>query len=82
MPKKNMWKPVPRDDVEIEGPYECPHCAGHVMLDATYLDQVELKVVCPYCRRVLYVEVEPLQLLKDVTKEYRLGRLLEGDPWI
>jgi len=38
---------------ELEGPYECPHCGFHMMLDSTYLDQVELEVVCPSCREIV-----------------------------
>jgi len=40
---------VPADKCELEGPYECPHCGFHMMLDVTYLDQVSLEVVCPSC---------------------------------
>ena len=36
-------------NVELEGPYECSNCGGHMMLDATYLDQVTDMVTCPYC---------------------------------
>ncbi len=34
---------------ELEGPYECHSCGGHIMLDATFLDQVSESVPCPYC---------------------------------
>lgn len=43
------WKKVEKKKCELEGPYECPHCGGHIMLDATYLDQIEDAVRCPYC---------------------------------
>jgi len=43
------WKPVEAEKCELEGPYECGDCGGHVMLDATYLDQVEEFAYCPYC---------------------------------
>ena len=41
---------------ELEGPYECPLCGGHIMLDATYLDQVETRIRCPYCEKFVYVK--------------------------
>jgi len=43
------WLSVSENDVELEGPYECESCGGHVSLDCTYLDQVDGKVRCPYC---------------------------------
>ena len=43
------WKPKEKHLCELEGPYECEDCGGHVMLDATYLDQVEKFAYCPYC---------------------------------
>jgi hypothetical protein len=47
-------KQVPIDLVELEGPYECPHCGYHVMLDATHLDQVVERAACPNpdCKRI------------------------------
>ena len=42
---------------ELEGPYECPSCGGHVMLDTRYLNQVESKVMCPYCEEFVYVKI-------------------------
>lgn len=53
---KKFWMPKEKDMCELEGPYECPWCHGHVMLDATYLDQVELKVKCPYCDKFVYTK--------------------------
>ena len=44
-----MWKPKEKDLCEFEGPYECEACGGHIMLDATYLDQVGRFAYCPYC---------------------------------
>ncbi len=35
--------------VELEGPYECSICGFHVMLDATFLEQVSDYVTCPCC---------------------------------
>lgn len=49
-PASNALRPVRHEDVELEGPYECPSCGGHMMLDATFLDQVTTAVSCPYCR--------------------------------
>jgi len=46
-----FWKSKEKHLCELEGPYECPECGGHVMLDVTYLDQVETFVYCPYCRK-------------------------------
>jgi DNA-directed RNA polymerase subunit RPC12/RpoP len=41
--------PVSPGKCKLEGPYECPTCHGHVMLDATFLDQVAEEIRCPYC---------------------------------
>jgi hypothetical protein len=49
----NIWKPVNKDQCELEGPYECPFCSGHVMLDATFLDQVGPQCGCPYCNKLV-----------------------------
>lgn len=27
---------VEEEKCELEGPYECPHCGGHLMVDATF----------------------------------------------
>lgn len=48
-------KKIDKDKCELEGPYECPDCQGHMMLDATYLDQVSEEVTCPYCNAKLTV---------------------------
>jgi len=47
---------VDKEKCELEGPYECQFCHGHVMLDATFLDQVDYEVTCPYCGNRLVVE--------------------------
>jgi DNA-directed RNA polymerase subunit RPC12/RpoP len=44
-----MFSLVGKQKCELEGPYECGHCGGHLMMDATFLDQVGDIVVCPYC---------------------------------
>jgi len=49
-------RPVRLEDVDLQGPYECPRCGGHAMLDATFLDQVGTTIVCPYCRLEVRVE--------------------------
>ena len=36
---------------ELEGPYECPHCGGHLIVDATFLEQVSERITCPYCKK-------------------------------
>ena len=51
-----LLKSVSQDDCELEGPYECSMCAGHMMLDATYLDQVGTTLTCPYCNNLLAAE--------------------------
>ena len=40
---------VSREKVDLEGPYECVWCKGHMMLDVTFLDQVVDGLHCPYC---------------------------------
>jgi hypothetical protein len=47
-------KPINRDQCELSGPYECG-CGGHIMLDATFLDQVSSTITCPYCERALTI---------------------------
>lgn len=51
-------KPVSPDKVELEGPYECACCGFHMMVDATYLDQVGLVLTCPSCATKLYFPSE------------------------
>ena len=50
--ERTLIRIVP-DRMEQDGPYECPHCSGHMVLDLTYLDQVKLNVICPYCGRAV-----------------------------
>jgi len=52
---ESYWKEVNTEDTELEGPYECPSCGGHIMIDVTYLDQVETLIICPYCESKSYV---------------------------
>jgi len=44
-----------KDKVQLDGPYECPHCGGHFMVDATFLDQVEPYVSCMYCKEQMEI---------------------------
>lgn len=50
---------VDREKCELEGPYECPHCGGHFMVDATFLDQVESYVSCPCCISIMEIPEIP-----------------------
>jgi hypothetical protein len=43
---------------EMEGPFECPECGGHMILD--FIDDNDTIVYCPYCR-------EPMTLPKEET---------------
>jgi len=54
--RKRYFKRVEMGICELEGPYECPCCGGHMMLDATFLDQVSTIVSCPYCSNTIYVK--------------------------
>ena len=40
---------IDEDKTELEGPYECPDCNGHMMLDATFIEHVSEVIHCPYC---------------------------------
>ena len=51
-----FWIAVDKEKCELDGPYECPCCGGHIMLDATYLDQVYTNIQCPYCGSMFSVE--------------------------
>ena len=55
----NDWKKVDPKECKLEGPYKCPICGGHVMLDVVYLDQGEPITSCPYCPAILDIPVEP-----------------------
>lgn len=41
-------------DTEMEGPFQCPFCGGHMKIDATYADQVSSGINCPYCYKRVY----------------------------
>lgn len=56
--EKRRWIPIALDQMEPEGPYQCPECGGHVILDATYLEQVKLNVKCPYCGKSVWTSGE------------------------
>lgn len=49
--------------VDLDGPYECSVCGFHMMLDATFIEQVDGVLVCPSCRTEAEVddavEIEP-----------------------
>jgi len=53
----NRWLHVDKENCELEGPYECSACGGHIMLDATFADQVGLEVICPYCKQSVWMPV-------------------------
>ena len=55
---KNRWIPIHEDDMEMDGPYQCPLCGDHIILDATYIDQVDCCVTCPYCQKRICVSGE------------------------
>ena len=59
MPVLNTLKIVDPKKCEMEGPYECPNCNGHICLDATFIDQVRTGVICPYCYMVVKAPVLP-----------------------
>ncbi len=53
------WKKVDKEKTELIGSYECEQCGGHIMLDATFLEQVDTKLQCPYCSvPIVYSEEE------------------------
>jgi len=56
-PKWKMF--FTEEETALEGPYECPNCSGHVMLDATFLDQVHSVVTCPYCEERVHAPDGP-----------------------
>jgi uncharacterized Zn-finger protein len=51
---KQYWKEVSEEKVELDAPFECPGCNGHVRLDLTYFEQVNEWTHCPYCGARLY----------------------------
>lgn len=42
---------VDEELVELEGPFECDICGGHLMVDVTFLDKVSWRITCPYCKQ-------------------------------
>jgi len=46
---------INKTSCELEGPYECPLCGFHMMLDATYLNKTDFEIWCPNCRELLKV---------------------------
>jgi len=46
---------VSKDKVELEGPYECPMCGGHFMVDTTFLEQVDPIITCMYCKQEIEI---------------------------
>lgn len=72
------WLPKEKHLTKLEGPYECPECGGHVMLDAIYLDQVEEIAYCPYCtargnvtEEEITPEASPLNKVKIMNKSVK-----------
>lgn len=47
-----MFELVEKERCELEGPYECSNCHGHLMIDATFVDQVSEILLCPYCGEI------------------------------
>ena len=50
----NRAKHVKKENCEFQGPYE-RECGGHMILDATFLDQVSDTITCPYCKEALLI---------------------------
>jgi hypothetical protein len=48
------WREKDLDLVDLDVPFECPFCGGHVALDATFFDQVQNWCYCPYCQERLF----------------------------
>lgn len=51
-----IWEEIDKSLCEFQGPYQCPNCHGHLMLDGTYLDQVTEYIKCPYCLTISKVD--------------------------
>lgn len=47
--------PISKANCEFTGPYQCPYCQGHLMVDASFVKQVAPKIVCPYCQLAVKV---------------------------
>lgn len=43
------------DMVELDGPYECSNCGGHMSLDVSFIAQVDQSMTCPYCETLLKI---------------------------
>jgi len=61
------------EECNLEGPYECPCCSGHMVLDVEFLNQVQPFVVCPYCQ----VDVSIPSIEKDGDYE-AIGTIPDG----
>lgn len=48
----SKFEEVDHQKVDLDGPFECSSCGGHLMVDVTFLDQVSWKITCPYCNKV------------------------------
>jgi len=48
---------VPSEHVELEGPFECAICGGHLMVDVSFLNKVSWTITCPYCQQSGKVKV-------------------------
>lgn len=53
--------PISTEKRTISEPFECPHCAGHVIFDDSYLEQVSLIITCPYCNSKVYVHDDDIE---------------------
>jgi len=42
-------KIVDPNNVQLMGPYECPHCGYHMCIDFTFDDQISDTISCPGC---------------------------------
>ena len=56
----NMIKRKEQCMVELEGPYECPFCAGHFTIATTYIDQVSNVIICLYCGETLIIDLKEM----------------------
>lgn len=54
---QSRFEEVEVERVELEGPFECSSCGGHLMVDVSYLNEVSYKITCPYCQNVGDVKV-------------------------
>jgi hypothetical protein len=63
---RKVWKQKHPNGCELEGPYECPTCGYHVMLDSSYTQQVSGRAYCPGCRQAMWIP-------KDHAWDYELS---------